>query len=136
MASKSSAAERPRVASEPGALALVCLVAWAIPGAAHFWLGRRQKSVVFFVAIVTMYVTGLLLKGRLFPFELSEPLVFLAALANAAVGLPWILALSMEAGKGVVTAVSWEYGNIFLIVAGLLNSLVVLDAFDVAVGRK
>jgi hypothetical protein len=136
MATKSSAAERPRVASEPGALALVCLVAWAIPGAAHFWLGRRQKAVVFFVAIVTMYVTGLLLKGRLFPFEMSEPLVFLAALANAAVGLPWIVALSMEAGKGVVTAVSWEYGNIFLIVAGLLNSLVVLDAFDVAVGRK
>ena len=35
-----------------------------------------------------------------------------------------------------MTAVSWEYGNIFLIVAGLLNMLVVLDAFDVAVGRK
>jgi hypothetical protein len=67
---------------------------------------------------------------------MSEPLVFLAALANAALGLPWIVALSMDLGKGVVTAVSWEYGNIFLIVAGLLNTLVILDAFDVAVGRK
>jgi hypothetical protein len=136
MATKSNAAERPQARSEPGALALVCLVAWAIPGAAHFWLGRRQKALVFFIALITMYVTGLLLKGRLFPFELSEPLVFLAALANAAMGLPWIVALSMDVGKGVVTAVSWEYGNIFLIVAGLLNTLVILDAFDVAVGRK
>jgi hypothetical protein len=136
MVTKTTAAERPRTASEPGAIALVCLAAWAIPGAAHFWLGRRQKATVFLVAIVTMFVTGLLLKGRLFPFELSEPLVALAALANAGMGLPWILAHMMDAGRGVVTAVSYEYGNCFLIVAGLLNFLVVLDAFDVAVGRK
>jgi hypothetical protein len=77
-----------------------------------------------------------MLEGRLFPFELSEPLVALAAIANAGMGLPWIVALMMDAGKGVVTAVSYEYGNCFLIVAGLLNFLVVLDAFDVAVGRK
>jgi hypothetical protein len=136
MVTKTTAAERPRTGSEPGVLALVCLAAWAIPGAAHFWLGRRQKGVVFLVAIVTMFVTGLLLQGRLFPFEISEPLVALAALANAGMGLPWIVAHMMDAGRGVVTAVSYEYGNCFLIVAGLLNFLVVLDAFDVAVGRK
>ncbi len=33
-------------------------------------------------------------------------------------------------------AVTYEYGNAFLIVAGLLNMLVVLDAWDIAVGRK
>lgn len=136
MATKSSAAERPRAASEPGALALVCLAAWAIPGAAHFWLGRRQKAAVFFVALVTMFVTGLLLNGRLSPFTLSEPLAALAAVANAGMGIPWILALLMEKGQGVVIAVTYEYGNTFLIVAGLLNFLVMLDAYDVAVGRK
>jgi len=136
MASKSSAAERPRAASEPGALALVCLAAWAIPGAAHFWLGRRQKAAVFFVALLTMFVSGLLLRGRLFPFETSEPLVALAAIASAGMGLPWIVAHMVGAGDGLVTAVSYEYGNTFLIVAGLLNFLVILDAFDVAVGRK
>jgi hypothetical protein len=136
MATKSTAADRPRSASEPGTLVLVCLAAWAIPGAGHFWLGKRQKAGVFFVALMTMFVTGLLLKGRLFPFDLSEPLVALAAIANAGMGLPWIVALMMDAGKGLVTAVSYEYGNCFLIVAGLLNLLVVLDAFDVAVGRK
>lgn len=134
--SAAAAADRPRAVSEPGARALVCLAAWAIPGAAHFWLGRRQKGAVFLIALVTMFVTGLLLKGRLFPFELSEPLVALAAVANAGMGLSWILAHMMDAGKGVVTAASYEYGNCFLIVAGLLNFLVVLDAFDVAVGRK
>jgi hypothetical protein len=132
----STTADSPRAASEPGTLVLVCVAAWAIPGAGHLWLGRRQKAAVFFVALLAMFVTGLLLKGRLFPFEFSEPLVALAAFANAGMGLPWILALMMDAGKGVVTAISYEYGNCFLIVAGLLNFLVVLDAFDIAVGRK
>ena len=37
---------------------------------------------------------------------------------------------------GTVTAATYEYGNCFLIVAGLLNFLVILDAFDIAKGRK
>ena len=40
------------------------------------------------------------------------------------------------AGAGRVIAWTYEYGNAFLIVAGLMNMLVVLDAFDVAQGRK
>ena len=136
MASKSTAAERVRPAAEPGTLALVCLAAWAVPGAGHLWLGRVQKGIVFLVALTTMFVAGLLLKGRLFPFEFGEPLVALAALANAGLGLPWIIGRSLSLGQGVVTAVTWEYGNTFLIVAGLLNLLVVLDAYDIAAGRK
>ncbi len=31
---------------------------------------------------------------------------------------------------------TYEYGNTFLIVAGLLNMLVVIDAYDVALGRN
>lgn len=133
---KPTTLDRPRAAAEPGALALLCLAAWALPGAAHFWLGRRQKTAVFFVALMTMFVAGLLLEGRLFPFDVSEPLVALAAVADAGMGLPWIVARLAGAGGGVVTAPSYEYGNCFLIVAGLLNLLVMLDAYDVAVGRK
>ena len=83
-----------------------------------------------------MFVIGLLLEGRIFPFEFSEPLVALAAIADIGLGVPWILARMMGAGAGVVTATTYEYGNTFLIVAGLLNFLVVLDAFDIAMGRK
>ena len=136
MATKSTTAERARPASEPGTLVLLCLAAWAIPGAGHFWLGRVQKGVVFLVALTMLFAMGLMLEGRLFPFDLSEPLVALAAFANAGLGLPWVVGRMMGLGGGVVTAVTYEYGNSFLIVAGLLNFLVILDAFDVAVGRK
>ncbi len=117
-------------------LVLLCVAAWAIPGAGHFWLGRVQKGVVFLVALTTLFVAGLMLKGRLFPFELGEPLVALAAFANAGLGLPWIAGKALGLGSGVVTAVTWEYGNTFLIVAGLLNFLVMLDAYDIGAGRK
>ncbi len=115
---------------------LLCAAAWAVPGAGHFWLGRRQKGVVFLVALTLMFACGLWLQGRLFPFEVAQPLVGLAAIADLGVGVPYLLAKVAGAGAGSVVAVTYEYGNAFLIVAGLLNMLVVLDAFDVAQGRK
>jgi hypothetical protein len=136
MATKSTAAERARPVSEPGTLVLLCLAAWAVPGGGHFWLGRIQKGLVFLVALTTMFIAGLLLKGRLFPFDLGEPLVALAAIADAGLGLPWVVGRSLGLGAGVVTTVTYEYGNCFLIVAGLLNFLVILDAYDIAAGRK
>ena len=135
MTTKSTAAERTR-AADPGTLALLCLAAWAVPGAGHIWMGRRQKGIVFLLALPAMFVIGLLLHGRIFPFELSEPLVALAAIANVGAGALWLVARILEAGAGTVTAATYEYGNCFLIVAGLLNFLVVLDAFDIGMGRK
>jgi hypothetical protein len=112
------------------------MAAWIIPGAGHIWQGRLQKGIVFLVALPLMFAIGLALKGRLFPFELSQPLVALAALATLGNGLPYFLARMMQLGQGVVTAASYEYGNTFLIVSGLLNMLVVIDAYDIALGRK
>ena len=136
MATKSTTVERARPAAEPGMLVLVCLAAWAVPGAGHLWLGRRQKGLIFLLALPAMFIIGLLLHGRIFPFDLSEPLVALAAVADLGSALPWIAARAAGAGAGIVTAATYEYGNCFLIVSGLLNSLVVLDAFDIAMGRK
>jgi len=63
-------------------------------------------------------------------------LVGLAAGANLGIGLPYLVASLLGSGAGDVRAVTYEYGNAFLIVAGLLNLLVVVDAYDIAVGRK
>lgn len=134
MATKSTAAERAR--AEPGRLALVVGIAWLIPGAGHLLLGRRQKGIVFLLALPLMFATGLWLEGRLFPLEMSDPLVFLGAIANRGIGLPFVVARMIDAGLGTVTAASYEYGNTFLMTAGLLNFLVILDAFDIAKGRK
>jgi hypothetical protein len=129
---RATAAERAQTTNPT----LISVASWMVPGAGHLWQGRTQKGLVFLVAIPLMFAVGLLLKGRLFPFEISQPLVALAALANLGNGLPYFVAAALGLGKGVVTAASYEYGNTFVIVAGLLNMLVVLDAYDIALGRK
>ena len=114
---------------------LVGALAWAVPGAAHLWLGRR-KGVIFLVVLPVMFALGLALQGRIFPVEFSQPLVALAALADVGVGVPYFIARALGYGGGNVIAVTYEYGNTFLIVAGLLNTLVAIDAIDIALGRK
>lgn len=127
-----SAAERTRAANP----FLVIALSWVIPGLGHLLLGRWRKGLVFVIALPVMFFIGLALEGRIFPFQASDILVTLAALADLGIGLIYFLAGPFGWGAGKVTAVTYEYGNAFLIVAGLLNLLVVLDAYDVARGRK
>jgi hypothetical protein len=130
-----AAADRAREV-ERGGLVLLCAGAWALPGAGHLWLGRRQKGIIFLIALPLMFAIGLALQGRLFPFEPSQPLVALAAAADVGIGIPYFVARLAGYGAGLVTAQTYEYGNAFVIVAGLLNLLVVIDAYDIALGRK
>ena len=122
--------------TQSGGLVLLCLASWIVPGAGHLWLGRRQKGLIFLIALPLMFAIGLALAGRLFPFQLSDLLVCLEAFAELGIGFPYFVASSIGLGAGDVRAVTYEYGNAFLIVAGLLNMLVVIDAYDVARGRK
>jgi len=115
---------------------LTFLLALGVPGAGHALVGRMQKAVVFFVVLIGMFAIGLQFGGQLFPFQISDPLVFLGAAAQCAVVVPRIIAAIAGAGAGDVIAITYEYGNTFLIVAGLLNILVALDALDQARGVK
>ena len=122
--------------TQAGSLVLLCLAAWAIPGLGHLWQGRRVKGLIFLVALPLMFAIGLAIQGRLFPFELGDPLVGLACIADLGVGLPYFIASALGLGAGDVRAVTYEYGNAFVMTAGLLNFLVVIDAYDIALGRK
>ena len=115
---------------------MVGLLSWLVPGAGHLVIGRQQKGLIFLFALPVMFGIGLWLDGRLPEFDFSDPLVGLMAIANLGMGVPYFIASALDLGHGVVTATSYEYGNTFLIVSGLLNMLVALDAYDVRVGRK
>jgi hypothetical protein len=121
---------------QSGWLVLLCLAGWVVPGAGHLWLGRRAKGLTFLIALPLMFTIGLAIHGRLFPFDAHEPLVTLAALADLGIGAPYFIAAMLGYGGGDVTAVTYEHGNTFVIVAGLLNLLVLIDVCDIALGRK
>lgn len=115
---------------------IACVLAWAIPGAGHLWLGRTRTGGILLVALPLMYGVGLWLDGQLFGVDLSQPLMTLSGLADLGIGVLYFVAGFFDLGEGRAVAATYEYGNTFLIVAGLLNALVVIDAYDIAVGRK
>ena len=83
-----------------------------------------------------MYGVGLWLDGQLFGVDLAQPFTTLSGLADIGIGVLYFVAGFLNLGEGRVVAATYEYGNTFLVVAGLLNALVVIDAYDIAVGRK
>ncbi|HUG51991.1 MAG TPA: DUF6677 family protein [Vicinamibacteria bacterium] len=113
-----------------------CLFAWLVPGAGHLYLRRSGKGLVFLGALGALFALGVAMDSRLeMSLGLDDLLASLFSLAQMAIGLPYFLARALGF-HGDVQSVSFEYGNTFTAVAGLLNVLVVLDAYDTAVGRK
>lgn len=115
---------------------VVCVLAWALPGLGHVAAGRVARGLVFGVVILSLFIGGVGLDGKVYRPEPGMPLTYLAAVAGAGVGLPYVAAHALGIGVGNLLSATYEYGNTFTLVAGLLNLLVVLDAYDVAAGRR
>ena len=115
---------------------LVGLLAWALPGAGHFALGRRGRAAWFAALTCLALLTGLALAGNLHRPVSGQPLTYLATLGAMGMGLVYFV---LEVGLGYAgdpTAAGYEYGTAFLLTAGLMNLLLALDAWDIANGRK
>jgi hypothetical protein len=113
-----------------------CVAGALIPGLGHALLRRWDRAIVFFASISIMLAIGVHLNGRLFSPEFGDVFSTLKFLADAGSGLlywiPWLRGI----GTGDPTAYTYDYANIFIYVAGLLNMLVIVDVFDIALGRK
>lgn len=114
----------------------VCLAAWLIPGLGHALYGKPKKAIILLVVLTLMFGGGLAFGGRVFAFGGPELLTWLAAAAEWGVGAPRIAASLGGWGAGTVTRTTFEYGNSFIIMAGMLNLLAVIDVFDIGTGRK
>ena len=135
---KIASADRARAAAavDTARVWRAVLAGWLVPGAGHFLLGDTRRAAVFFVVLSLMTGVGLGFDGRLFPFVYAEPLVFLAAAAQWALLAFRLVAAFGSLGAGEPTSATYEYGTTFLVVAGLLNVLILLDVFDRASGRR
>lgn len=113
------------------------LLGWVFPGLGHLFLGRRGKGLLLMGVLVALFVLGVAMDSRLTMYVgFEDPLAFLFSIAQMGVGAPYVIARMLGFAAGLVTSPSHEYGNTFTAVAGLLNILVILDAFDIARGRK
>ena len=122
--------EKDRDMPTPSRAWLVGLIAWVFPGAGHFMQERWLRGALAGGAVWVMFAVG----GQ---SGLAALLQLRPMIANVGVGLPYFVCWIANAGFAEhAQIVTYEYGNTFLLVAGLLNYLVMLDAFDIAAGRK
>ena len=124
---------------------LSLVASWLVPGAGHLVLGRFGRAALFFFTIVGSFALGLAMHGRLFwpvvsdapsffHFDLISILWFFAQIGS---GLCYLISFALGIGTTPnPQASTFEYGNAFMFLAGLLNYLVMHDAFDIAAGRK
>lgn len=120
---------------DTGKLVRLCVAAWLIPGAGHYLLRRRGRALVLFLAIITMFVFGLVMKGQFFSTGSPSWLETLGYFGEMCIGAAMPVARFFNYA-GDTSFVSADFGTAFLVSAGMLNVLAILDAFDIALGRK
>jgi hypothetical protein len=134
--------DRQRTETTPGRAWLIGVVAWAVPGLGHLLLGRWARALLLGGSVWAMFLLGLGLGGHLFSVSSSDQgfsalLQLLPMIANVGSGALYIVCWLFNVGFAEnAQRLTYEYGNTFLLVAGLLNYLSTLDAFDLAAGRK
>jgi uncharacterized protein DUF6677 len=120
-------------------------VAWFFPGAGHLLQRRWGRALVLGSAVWACFLCGLLMGGHLFALggasqAGSALLQIPPMIANAGTGALYLfcslLGIGFADDPQHAARATYEYGNTFLLVAGLLNYLVMLDAFDISAGRK
>jgi hypothetical protein len=120
---------------------VVAIISWIFPGAGHLIQGRITRGVIISAAIWTMFVIGILSGGAYYPgfdFKDGALLYLLNVFAKLGNGLGTVIAFlaSVEPAPNVAAKATFEYGGRFVETAGLLNFLAIIDAIDIALGRK
>jgi hypothetical protein len=113
---------------------------WLIPGGGHFLLKRNGRAVLLLFSITLMYLCGLMMRGTMFQPESGDLLTVVihvgGAIGDFACGLLYLLTVWMGYNQPDVAGMVHDYGTKFLVTAGLLNILAMVDAFEIAAGRK
>jgi hypothetical protein len=111
-------------------------IGWLVPGAGHMIQKRWIRGVLLFVSIVTLFLLGLAMQGRIYKANGGDILDMLGFIGDVGAGGLYILTLANDWGQGAIAFATADYGTKFMIVAGLLNFIAVADAYHIAIGKK
>jgi len=112
------------------------VIAWLIPGAGHYLLGKRVRAVAFLILVLASVAIGCSLGGNLHRILPNEPLTILATIGAMGMGVPYFILRYAAGYVGDMISTTYEYGSAFLLTAGLMNLLLILDVLDIGRGKK
>ncbi len=116
------------------------LAAWIVPGGGHLYLKHRTRAILIFVSAVVMFLLGLMMRGPLFEPQSGDLLTMLiyygGFVAHIATGAIYFITVALGYSQPDVAGHVHDYGSKFLVGAGLLNVLAIVDAYEIATGKK
>ena len=133
-----STTEKKVIQSEPVSMmsVLAPAIGWLIPGAGHMIQKRWIRGGLLFLSIVTLFLLGLAMQGRIYKANGGDILDILGFIGDIGAGGLYIVTLALDGGAGAIAFATADYGTKFMIVAGLLNFIAVADAYHIAIGKK
>ena len=118
------------------AVYIVTLSAWLIPGLGHILQKRYVRGVLLMLAVCIMFFAGLAMQGKVYSFNTGDLLDILGFVGDIGAGVLYFLARAMDWGAGNIHRAVADYGTKYIVVAGLLNVVAVVDAYHIAIGKK
>ncbi|MCB1044813.1 MAG: hypothetical protein KDC35_17875 [Acidobacteria bacterium] len=112
-----------------------CALAWVLPGAGHFYLGRRREAYLLFGILMACFVLGLAHGGDIFPIQGEGVIRSIGAFCQMGFGVVHLVARLML-DRGTPLSLTYDYGTTYFLIAGMINWLAVIDSFDIAMERK
>jgi len=115
-------------------------LAWIVPGGGHMLLHRPARGALLLAAVLSMFLLGLMMRGAMFQPQTGDILTTIiycgGFLGDLSSGLLYLLATWLGYAQPDVAGHVHDYGTKFLVGAGLLNVLGMVDVFEIATGRK
>lgn len=113
---------------------------WLIPGAGHLLLKKTGRGVLLLLAVTGMFLCGLMMRGAMFHPASGDLLTTLintgGFVGDICSGLLYLLSVWLGYNQPDMAGHVHDYGTKFLVTAGLLNLLAMVDVFEIAAGRK
>ncbi|MGP8247828.1 MAG: DUF6677 family protein [Bryobacteraceae bacterium] len=113
---------------------------WLVPGGGHLLLKRPGRGALLGITITLMFLCGLMMRGSMFQPQTGDLLTVLinvgGFIGDACSGILYLLSAWLNYNQPDMAGAVHDYGTKFLVTAGLLNILAMVDAFEIAAGRK
>ena len=118
-----------------GFVYLPLIAGWLVPGAGHFLLRRWGRGALLAVSILSMFVLGVAMQGKIYS-NAHDILDMLGLAGDLGNGLLYVVSRVLGLGADSVQVTTADYGTRFIVVAGLLNVIAAVDAHNLRTGRK
>lgn len=120
----------------PAMAVIAPTLAWIIPGAGHLVQKKWARGLLLMFAVVLMFVLGLAMGGKIYRPNTGDLLDMLGFVGDVGAGGLYVISRMLELGTAPVAYATADYGTKYLVIAGLLNVMNIVDAYHIAMGRK